>query len=1592
MGSTTNPATAYNDLLLINGLLTLDASATYTILLGGVNLTPASPTPADATRWNLITATGGITGVAPSDIYNWNTNTNFQATLTTLLDTLGLTGLGQFALQLSADTHSIQLAYTQLETDFHWAENKNGTWFLTDNWEQAAIPNAATINVFFIRDQLAGNGTADLNATLIRLGNLTIGSENGTDGTHFTLTNGALQFNNKGNASLITHHANAQPGDTIDTPIQLANDLILDIQSQAGNSLILTNNARFILNGTAQADITKTGQGTLQIQTSAGIRQSVGNLTIEQGTLYLSGGWNYNNNPLHTILLNSPDSPLNAYNIPLDNYGVTTLTNNSLLNMMGYTHFRNYSGALLEADNSRVTISGTDANFTNTGNIILRNGSSLHAAGTGQGSFVNNDGGNITLANSTLTNVGNLRNYGNITLTALSTLYNASNFYNSANLSLTGSSITNTAYFANYAGANITLDASNLYNASNLNNSGNIILTAGSTLNARDYSKIVNNAGALITLTNSTLHQYNAAGAAAGATYLTNAGDLSFANSTLLVNTEVPNYVATTFTNTGNITATANSHLTFNRALLTLTQTTDGNSIFLDNSTLTLANLTQTTATLSGTGLPPDYVAYGIWADSSDIILDNTTFTFDIGDYSEGMRLSNSDLTLDHAARINLNLNGNSSLGLMVSGDILVTGGSSIAIDISGTIDDGILVSSGNFILSNSTLTGIGASYDGILHNSYGGNILINDGSKVEITSTGGNGIFNYGTCGTATFNITGEGTTFNLTNTGNNGIYNSGSTFFGAGDDYREWKKTFTIADGATLNLVNSGSAATDTGLYNQAGNLLLTHAILNLTNNGTLGDGVFMRGGHYLLTDNARFTLINSSTGNGITLGYNSYYLLLNTNATLVLEENATLDSINTGSAGIYIADANATLILNSGATLNSTNDNATGAGIHAAEAGTQITLDDATLVNTVTQGAGIRYASTGNLTLANGALLHQTITAGTGIDAATANLNLTGATLVSLGAKTAAGATLANINLNTAARILNDTTLTATTLAIGAGDNLLAGNGIYYTILTGATAATTLSPGGQYQTPTGLITATTGTLTLNNSQTLNNFTLDWQMGSTTDTTAAANDLLLINGLLTLNTTSTYTILLGSVNLNTTSATPADGTLWTLITATGIANITNTLLESWNLDTTTLLSTLGLTGIGEFTLQLSADTNSIQLLYTQLITDFHWATNKNGTWQTAGNWEENAIPTAAGTNIYFIRNQTAADGTANLNGNTLLLGNLTIGAENATATDTHYNITNGTLTFDNRGNTSLLTQHANAQGDEISAHLRLNNDLEIDTQSATKTLLLSGNLTANTTANLTKTGQGTLILTGLNSTLGTGALNITAGAFYLNDGATLTTTGLTTVSAGAILGGNGTLISNIKMDALASAIAITGKTGAKYHEQFTIKGDLGATAGFTLNLYADFSDVHVSDIRAAGADGHEVLTSQIKNSGYSNNLFLNGSLLNLTANYNINITNMGLGVKVTDWSLLKKSGGLEVGFLLFTITNAGSPTGQWNLTGLNASDGWSLQWMENASTHNQQLWLFYANPKRIPEPATTALILGLLMLAALVAKRRQK
>ncbi|MDR1789616.1 MAG: hypothetical protein LBR12_04655, partial [Opitutaceae bacterium] len=489
------------------------------------------------------------------------------------------------------------------------------------------------------------------------------------------------------------------------------------------------------------------------------------------------------------------------------------------------------------------------------------------------------------------------------------------------------------------------------------------------------------------------------------------------------------------------------------------------------------------------------------------------------------------------------------------------------------------------------------------------------------------------------------------------------------------------------------------------------------------------------------------------------------------------------------------------------------------------------------------------------------------------------------------------------------------------------------------------------------------------------------------------------------------------------------AIGTTWDLLTADGGIVFTNLsgqtaaeFVASWKAvsyftaSAEALLNRFGdAADLGEFVLKLSADSKTLQLVLASAgLDEYYWNTNTSGSWNEVSNWLDDTgttattFPNRPDTDVFFTSNQTPGGGLADLNSGTYTVGEIYIDSGNAAD---GFRLTNGTLVFDNPKNplNRSIIEHYDTSGpnDEISANLVLNNDLMI-LHSAGNSLLISGSITANTSApsatqNLIIGGDSdtavidgnpgaATFLTSPDSDLGPGNLQMDNGALFLAAVDAHLIANQATVSATAAIGGNGTLSANLIMESRDSAIIITGRDGAKWFDTFKLKGDTLAPDGFALYLDADFSNVNISKGATTGGiiganptaanptgnpDGY-----QLFNMSYASNLFLDGSLFNnQTAEYTININNIGGSISITDWTLHRPLGNREAaGFLLLTVTGD-MEQGTWNLLGLNASDGWSLQWMDNAEGHHQ-LWLFYANPVRIPEPATTALLFGLIVV----------
>lgn len=207
-------------------------------------------------------------------------------------------------------------------------------------------------------------------------------------------------------------------------------------------------------------------------------------------------------------------------------------------------------------------------------------------------------------------------------------------------------------------------------------------------------------------------------------------------------------------------------------------------------------------------------------------------------------------------------------------------------------------------------------------------------------------------------------------------------------------------------------------------------------------------------------------------------------------------------------------------------------------------------------------------------------------------------------------------------------------------------------------------------------------------------------------------------------------------------------------------------------------------------------------------------WNVNASGNWSNAADWSGGTIPgTAAGDTANLTFN-ISTNVTVTLD-TSRILATLNIG-DTTTQSNSYTLASSGgsTLTFDNGSSAAALTQNGTSNGDTISATMLLNSALNITNNNATKTLTLSGGITAGTTGTKAITIGGSAVggvLISGNIGVGSGDVSIVKN----NANNALTLSGANTFTGGVTLNqGTLTLNSAGALGATASTLTITGGT----------------------------------------------------------------------------------------------------------------------------------------------------------------------------------
>ncbi|MDI1249894.1 MAG: autotransporter-associated beta strand repeat-containing protein [Lacunisphaera sp.] len=1117
--------------------------------------------------------------------------------------------------------------------------------------------------------------------------------------------------------------------------------------------------------------ITKTGSGVLNLSAT---NTHTGDFVVNAGTLATSGGAAIGN--AATVTINGGSSVWQTGaaetvgNIAGDGQIVfsssNTLTVGSAANSIftGTIVDNANTGILTKAGTGTLTLGGAGANtYDGATNITVGtlNIQKATALGSTTGNTVVSTGAALELEHGTGLTVGaealTLAGTGVASSGALRSVTGANSM--SGNITLTGtteiqtesgSSLTLSGGISSGSTQNLVIDG-----AGNTTLSGVVAATVGT---------LGKNGDGTLTLANANLYT--------GATTL-NAGTTAITNGAALGTTGAGTTVGSgaTLALSGGITVAENL-TTFGQGVGSLgaVRNTAGNN------------------TLSGTITLSSETFFGV--DSGTTL----TSTGAIGGTSGLAKQGDGTLVLDSATANNYD--GTTAIA---AGTLEVRRSTSLGDFNATTIASGAtlkLNGSGLSLNENLTVTGTGVAGAGAIQSTGGNNTLsgaINLTGPSSISSTTGTSLTLSGVVG-GDFNLIKDGA-------GDLTLGNAASTYTG----------TTTVRNGSLTVTQNAPS-----GSNGALGNAI---SIVQLGDAGSTGNVSLLAGGSGGVTVGRQISVNNFGTGTSIggsnTTGTNTFSgnITLGKEASLTAASGGTVNVSGVISGTGAIAKTGDGTVLLSGAN--------TYGGATTVSAGTlQVTHANAlgsTAAGTTVSGTGAALALSGGITLASGESLTLN---GTGVSNTGALTNASGdntvAGTISLASATSIGSQAGSLTL---AGVISGTGTLATA---GAGNLTLTGSNTFTGATTiGGTGTVTLNGSGSL--------AATTSLTLNSSSILS-LGAGHQINDAANLTLSGGTLLLngyqdvlANLTLTASTTSTVNYLNESSLLRFTgTGTAGAGSQLTIDnwagnpTTGGSTNyglLFNTQAEAIALENNVLFN--GWTTLGNN----SVIANGSYWEIVPIVTVNEWNITGGGNWDTAGNWTPASEPDStaaiallgdsitAGTTASI---STSASGTDADTVSKLIIA--TTGARN-------YTVVSGNpgtefLEFNASGGTAQLLVSGDGQH-TISTAVRVSTDTVITNDgTATTPLTISGavDLRNGASSDLTVSGSGTTLISGVIS-------NNTAGATLVKTGSgSLTLSGNNTFSGGTTLRNGSLILNNANATGSAGTIVVNdaGTTGA--------------------------------------------------------------------------------------------------------------------------------------------------------------------------------
>jgi autotransporter-associated beta strand protein len=277
---------------------------------------------------------------------------------------------------------------------------------------------------------------------------------------------------------------------------------------------------------------------------------------------------------------------------------------------------------------------------------------------------------------------------------------------------------------------------------------------------------------------------------------------------------------------------------------------------------------------------------------------------------------------------------------------------------------------------------------------------------------------------------------------------------------------------------------------------------------------------------------------------------------------------------------------------------------------------------------------------------------------------------------------------------------------------------------------------------------------------------------------------------------------------------------------------------------------------------------------IYTYLLNPVHaytsWTATNGGSWRTATNWNGSLIPNIVFDTATFGDSINGSSATVNLDGdNTVatLTFNNNLGGSYSISPGT--SVPTSKLIMNNLASTATIT--CSTGNNTIAAPVELRSNLTINSATGAGLNISSPISESGGTKTLTKTGEGTLVLSGANTY--TGITTVSAGALQLSGGSNR----LSTSGAFSITGGVLDLDANSQTT--SGAVSLQGgtvqngtitKSGAAYDGQAgmvsaVLAGGVGLTKTTTNTLTLNGANTYTGATQINGGVLELVATGQI-------------------------------------------------------------------------------------------------------------------------------